>query len=154
MVKLLKITRRGFLSAYCSLRNEMERNETKCSLRSKRFRAVKEQRTRNESQRLREKWSNWKSGEGVGKKGRKGVSTATGSGLFAFLGSDSWANFQSDHLYKSNDTYQYKCGGVKAYKWEEVLLAVAIRRSKTLYVAFRAIWIFWAKRLFGGEFSV
>ena len=71
MVKLLKIKRRGFLSAYCSLRNEMERNETKCSLRSKRFRAVKEQRTRNESQRPREKWRKWKSGEGVGKKGRK-----------------------------------------------------------------------------------
>ena len=41
---------------------------------------------------------------------------ATGSGLFAFLGSGSWANFQADRLYKSNDTYQYKCGGVKAYK--------------------------------------
>ena len=27
----------------------------------------------------------------------------------------SWANFQADHLYKSDDTYQYKCGGVKAY---------------------------------------
>ena len=33
-----------------------------------------------------------------------------------FLGSASWANFQADRLYKSNDTYQYKCGGVKAYK--------------------------------------
>ena len=41
---------------------------------------------------------------------------ATGSGLFAFFGSGSWANFQADRLYKSNDTYQYKCGGVKAYK--------------------------------------
>ena len=28
----------------------------------------------------------------------------------------SWANFQADRLYKSNDTYQCKCGGVKAYK--------------------------------------
>ena len=28
----------------------------------------------------------------------------------------SWANFQADRLYKSNDTYQYKCGGIKAYK--------------------------------------
>lgn len=28
----------------------------------------------------------------------------------------SWANFQADRLCKSNDTYQYKCGGVKAYK--------------------------------------
>ena len=28
----------------------------------------------------------------------------------------SWANFQADRLYKSNDTCQYKCGGVKAYK--------------------------------------
>ena len=28
----------------------------------------------------------------------------------------SWANFQADRLYKSNDTYQYKCGGVKAHK--------------------------------------
>ena len=26
------------------------------------------------------------------------------------------ANFQADRLYKSNDTYQYKCGGGKAYK--------------------------------------
>ena len=40
----------------------------------------------------------------------------TGSGLFALLGSGSWANFQADRLYKSNDTYQYKCGGVRAYK--------------------------------------
>ena len=28
----------------------------------------------------------------------------------------SWANFQADRLYKSNDTYQCKCGGVKVYK--------------------------------------
>ena len=28
----------------------------------------------------------------------------------------SWANFQADRLYQSNDTYQYKCRGVKAYK--------------------------------------
>ena len=28
----------------------------------------------------------------------------------------SWANFQADRLYKSNDTYQHKCGGVKAHK--------------------------------------
>ena len=28
----------------------------------------------------------------------------------------SWANFQAGRLYKSNDTYQYKCGGVEAYK--------------------------------------
>ena len=35
---------------------------------------------------------------------------------FCILGSGSWANFQADRLYKSNDTYQYKCGGVKAYK--------------------------------------
>ena len=33
-------------------------------LRSKRFRAVSEQRTRNEGQRSREKWHEWKSGEG------------------------------------------------------------------------------------------
>ena len=36
---------------------------------------------------------------------------STGSGLFAFLGIGSWANFQADHLYK-----RYKCGRVKAYK--------------------------------------
>ena len=35
---------------------------------------------------------------------------------FCILGSGSWANFQADRLYKSNDTYQYKCGGVKACK--------------------------------------
>ena len=58
---------------------------------------------------------------------------------FCILGQWFLGKFQADRLYKSNDTYQYKCGGVKAYKWEEVLLAVAIRRSKTLYVAFRAI---------------
>ena len=40
----------------------------------------------------------------------EGVSTATGSGIFALLGSGSRANFQADRLYKSNDTYQYKCG--------------------------------------------
>ena len=34
----------------------------------------------------------------------------------AFLDSGSWANFQADRLYKSNGTYQYKCGGAKAYK--------------------------------------
>ena len=28
----------------------------------------------------------------------------------------SWANFQADRLYKSNDTYEYKCCGIKAYK--------------------------------------
>ena len=28
----------------------------------------------------------------------------------------SWANFQADRLYKSNDTYEYKSGGIKAYK--------------------------------------
>ena len=28
----------------------------------------------------------------------------------------SWANFQADRLYQSNDTYQYECRGVKAYK--------------------------------------
>ena len=53
---------------------------------------------------------------------------------FCILGSGSWSNFQADRLYKSNDTYQYKCGGVKAYrhiKREEVLLPVAVRRSKT-----------------------
>ena len=43
----------------------------------------------------------------------------------------SWENFQADRLYKRNDTYQYKCGGVKAYKKEEVLHPVAVRRSKT-----------------------
>ena len=42
--------------------------------------------------------------------------TSTESGLFALLGIGSWANFQADRLYKSNDTYQYKCGSVKAYK--------------------------------------
>ena len=46
---------------------------------------------------------------------------ATGSGLFAFFGSGSWANFQADRLYKSDDTYQYKCSGVKAYKRERSL---------------------------------
>ena len=35
------------------------------SLRSKRFRTVSEQRTRNESQRPHEKWSELKSGEGL-----------------------------------------------------------------------------------------
>ena len=43
----------------------------------------------------------------------------------------SWANFQADRLYKSNDTYQCKCGGVKAYKKAEALLPVAVRHSKT-----------------------
>ena len=28
----------------------------------------------------------------------------------------SRANFQADRLYKSNHTYQSKCGGVKVYK--------------------------------------
>ena len=52
---------------------------------------------------------------------RLGDSTATGSGLFALLGNGSWANFQPDRFYKSNDTYQYKWGGVKAYKKERGL---------------------------------
>ena len=43
----------------------------------------------------------------------------------------SWANFQADRLYKSTDTCRYKCGGVKAYKREEVLLPVAVLQSKT-----------------------
>ena len=42
-----------------------------------------------------------------------------------------WAKFQADRLYKSNDTYQYKCGGVKAYKKGKGLLPVAVRHSKT-----------------------
>ena len=40
------------------------------NLRSKRFRSVSEQRTKKEGQRPREKWREWKSEEGVGKKGR------------------------------------------------------------------------------------
>ena len=45
----------------------------------------------------------------------------------------SWANFQADRLYKSNDTYQYKINAVASrhIKWGEVLLPVAVLRSKT-----------------------
>ena len=68
---------------------------------------------------------------------RSGVSTATGSGLFAFLGSGSRANFQADRLYKSSDTFKYKCGGIKAYKKGRGLASVCWRMSLswTLYVA-------------------
>ena len=43
------------------------------SLRSKRFRLVSEQRTRDESKRPREKWRKWKSGEGVWGWGTKSL---------------------------------------------------------------------------------
>ena len=68
---------------------------------------------------------------------RSGASTATGSGLFAFLGSGSRANFQADRLYKSNDTFKYKCGGIKAYKKGRGLASGCWRMSLswTLYVA-------------------
>ena len=61
------------------------------------------------------------------------------------MGSGSSANFQADCLYKSNDTYQYKCGGVKAYKKGRGLasgccpsLKNALAFNKTLYVATKA----------------
>ena len=50
---------------------------------------------------------------------------ATGSGLFAFLGSGSEANFQADRLCKSNVVAS------RHIKREEVLLLVAVHRSKT-----------------------
>ena len=50
---------------------------------------------------------------------------ATGSGLFAFLGSGSEANFQADRLCKSNVVAS------RHIKREEVLLPVAVHRSKT-----------------------
>ena len=66
------------------------------------------------------------------KNGISEYALSTGSGLFAFLGSGSWANFQADRLYKSNDTYQFKCTEASRHiKREEVLLPVAVRRSKT-----------------------
>ena len=74
------------------------------------------------------------------------------------LGSGSWANFPADRLYKSNDTYQYKCGGVKAYK--KVLLPVAVRRSKTPElrgnenVTHSAQSEFSGQTAFWGEFSI
>ena len=49
---------------------------------------------------------------------------ATGSGLFAFLGSGSVANFQADRLCKSNVVAS------RHIKREEVLLPVAVHRSK------------------------
>ena len=79
---------------------------------------------------------------------------------FCILGQCSWANFQADRLYKSNDTYQYKCGGVKAYKKGRSLASSCCPSLKNAWAsvklytwqrkrhAFRAIWIFW------GEFSV
>ena len=50
---------------------------------------------------------------------------ATGSGLFAFLGSGSEANFQADRLCKSNVVAS------RYIKREEVLLPVAVHCSKT-----------------------
>ena len=68
-------------------KNEIEICNSKCvRLPSKRFRLVSEQKTRDESQRPREKWLKWKSGEGVGKKGRKQFpSFAFSFSLFYFL---------------------------------------------------------------------
>ena len=48
------------------------------SLRSKRFREVSEQRTRDESRSPQEKWGKWNSGERVGKRGRKRLQTIHG----------------------------------------------------------------------------
>ena len=51
----------------------------------------------------------------------------------------SWANFQADRLYKSNDTYQYKCGGVKAYKKGRGLASGCCPSWQRKRHAFRAI---------------
>ena len=67
--------------------------------------------------------------------------------MLVIVGSGSSANFQADRLYKSNDTYQYKCGcgGVKAHKKGRGLasgccpsLKNAWAFNKTLYVATKA----------------
>ena len=62
---------------------------------------------------------------------------AAGNGLFAFLGRSFVHIFRADRLNKSNDTYQYKCGGVKAYKKRKGLAfgSVAQKPRSTLYVA-------------------
>ena len=61
-------------------------NSSTYSLRIKRFYAVYEQRTRNESQRPRQKWRKLKSGEGWGlKEGNEFSSLPSPSPLFYFL---------------------------------------------------------------------
>ena len=67
--------------------------------------------------------------------------------MLVIVGGGSSANFQADRLYKSNDTYQYKCGcgGVKAHKKGRGLasgccpsLKNAWAFNKTFYVATKA----------------
>ena len=57
------------------------------NLRSKRYCAVQKQRTRNKSQRPREKWRKQKSGEGVGKKEEGILSSPPPPPSFIFFGS-------------------------------------------------------------------
>ena len=79
------------------------------SLRSKRFRAVKEQRTKNESQRPREKWREWKSGEGVGKKGRKRLQTNPGILKTAHLACHAWVRAPTFDAVISCHNWLIKC---------------------------------------------
>ena len=79
------------------------------SLRSKRFRAGKEQRTKNESQRPREKWREWKSGEGVGKKGRKRLQTNPGILKTAHLACYAWVRAPTFDAVISCHNWPIKC---------------------------------------------
>ena len=66
----------------------------------------------------------------------------------------SWANFQAGRLYKSNDTYQYKCGGVEAYKKGRGLASGCCPSLKNAWAKKTSRIARKAKRLFWGEFSV
>ena len=68
------------------------------SMRSKRFCAVKEQRTRNKSQRPREKWRKQKSGEGVGKKEEGNLSSPPPPPSFIFWFSFHFSRGQNQNL--------------------------------------------------------
>ena len=43
--------------------------------------------------------------------------------MFCFLGPWFCLKFRANRLYMSNDTFQYKCGGVKAYKKRKGLVS-------------------------------
>ena len=110
MVKLLKITRRGFLSAYCSLRTKW--SETKRNVACVASVSV-QLRSKERGTRVKDRAKN-----GVSERAGRGWERKEGKAFqrppeVDFL--HSWANFQADRLYKSNDTYQYKCGGVKVH---------------------------------------
>ena len=98
-----------FRKAWLSLMKEQFARLAKSSLCSKRFCAVYEQRTRNESQLPREKWRKWNSGEGVGRKGRKRLQTNPEILKTTHLVCHTWVRAPTFHAVISCHNWPIKC---------------------------------------------